>query len=98
MAHIDNSELKHLREMAIQFARKRYKCDLQTAEDFAQEYLTAVWRGETQNLLWQLANFFRRQRGINGKKIVYNDETYKYSYTPDPTIRLQILEMINFID
>ena|SRR3990167_7734302 len=98
MAHIDNSELKHLREMAIQFARKRYKCNLQTAEDFAQEYVTAVWLGETQNLLWQISNFFRRQRGRGGKKIVFNDETFEYSYTPDLSIRLQIIDMINFID
>lgn len=97
MDNLDYNDIKHMRASAIAYAMKR-KCNRETAEDFAQEYVTAIWLGETQNLLWHFSNFFRKYRGRSGKKIVFNDESYEDSYTSNLTLRLEILEMKNAIE
>lgn len=57
-----------LRQTAMNYAKWKCTRDYQLREDFAQEYCLAVWRGQTDRLDFQYANFYRKYFGRNDKK------------------------------
>lgn len=60
-SNIGDIDFKKLRARAMRFACSCGYGGL--AEDFAQEYCFAFWRGEHRSLVYQLANFLRAEYG-----------------------------------
>lgn len=92
MNKLDNTKFKALRLKAIRYAKFRRASD-ELAQDFAQEYCLAVWKGQTDKLLYQWANFVRRELGRKGKRLVYFDPHIDTIVNVNFDRRLQIIEM-----
>lgn len=62
-----NEQVVALRTLAIKYARAHGTKCLARAEDFAQEYLLAIWQGGHTSMRLQYTNYLRTLYGRIGK-------------------------------
>lgn len=74
-----DDEFRTMRRIAIGFAMKRTTFNEQTAEDFAQEYCLAVWRGKCKDMRVQLIDFLRKHFGRTDRKGSKNSRAKSYA-------------------